>query len=68
MGGVDRKGGATLRIWKRGAWTIRGDYSYKGGTCDPQENHGTTVKSSLCVQNILVLHLYENKNSQIIIH
>ena len=39
MGGVDRKGGATLRIWKRGAWTKRGDYSYKGGTCDPLGNH-----------------------------
>ena len=39
MGGVDKKVGATLRNWKWGAWTKRGDNNYKGGTCDPLGNH-----------------------------
>ena len=46
MGGVDKKVGATLRNWKWGAWTKRGDYNYKGGTCDPLGNYGHFLKQT----------------------
>ena len=46
MGGVDKKVGATLRNWKRGAWRKRGDYNFKGGTCDHLGNHDNALNST----------------------